>query len=663
MPDLKSPPKLSSAVQQLREKLRTLEPGSERADVLNLIAAELKYSEPLRAQDAAKESYAISTALGYTRGAAYSLINSGYAEWRLGLFGSALTKSLDALSHFEQTADKYGEADALNTIGLISNSLGDGEKAMHYYEQSLKIREATGDRQGMAVCLNNIGEFHLSNGDYAGALECYTQSLKLKEGDGGWGRARALSGLGLVYLKMGDAANSLRFYTDALRLREEIGDVAGQAASLNSLATVYQHGHDLAAAEEHYLQSLKVCEGEDLRTEYVEALLGLGMLFTESHKTQRALQYLHQALAVPKSAAGTEENVKELTAYVHGALADAYRQAGDYASALEHFERYHTLEKEFFNDESARKTRLLQLRYEAERLARETEQRRTETNLLKTKNEELAEALRETERQRAEAEWQQAEAERQQAEAERQHREAERMRGLSESASQLKTELLNIAAHDLKNPLQSILGFADLLRETIEQEETQNLPLKAMAGSIFTSSRRMLSLIDGLLEAATVESDRFEIHPMPMDFAALVRTLVSSMEPLAERKQQSIILTAPESLMLTADAKWLMDAAENLLSNAIKYSPPGKRIWVDVLRNATQAELRVRDEGPGLGEDDLKKAFGKFQRLSARPTGGESSTGLGLSIVKRLVELHGGKAWAESDGKEKGATFVLTLPV
>ncbi|MDW8465755.1 MAG: sensor histidine kinase [Chloroherpetonaceae bacterium] len=108
---------------------------------------------------------------------------------------------------------------------------------------------------------------------------------------------------------------------------------------------------------------------------------------------------------------------------------------------------------------------------------------------------------------------------------------------------------------------------------------------------------------------------------------------------------------------------------DNLISNAIKYSPHGKHIWVSMEEHQDVATLQkvvriaVKDEGQGLSEADMQKLFGKFQRLSAKPTGGESSTGLGLAIVKQIVELHGGKVWAESEGKDKGATFFVELPV
>ena len=110
------------------------------------------------------------------------------------------------------------------------------------------------------------------------------------------------------------------------------------------------------------------------------------------------------------------------------------------------------------------------------------------------------------------------------------------------------------------------------------------------------------------------------------------------------------------------DSDRLREAVDNLVSNAIKYSALGGKIDLSVVRSDGALLIRVRDNGAGLLPEDLNRLFGRFQRLSAKPTGGESSTGLGLSIVKRIVELHGGTIAADSAGSGQGTTFTITLP-
>ena len=110
------------------------------------------------------------------------------------------------------------------------------------------------------------------------------------------------------------------------------------------------------------------------------------------------------------------------------------------------------------------------------------------------------------------------------------------------------------------------------------------------------------------------------------------------------------------------DADRMREAIDNLISNAIKYSPIGGKITVLVSHEQSSTIIRIADQGAGLSPEDLGRLFGRFQRLSAKPTAGESSTGLGLSIVKRIIDMHGGEVTADSAGPGQGSTFTVTLP-
>jgi signal transduction histidine kinase len=140
-----------------------------------------------------------------------------------------------------------------------------------------------------------------------------------------------------------------------------------------------------------------------------------------------------------------------------------------------------------------------------------------------------------------------------------------------------------------------------------------------------------------------------------------VEAVVDQYRQPAEAKQITLHFSneAPENVV-SADEQALMQVLENLVSNAVKYSPHGKQAFVRILRNGDAVRIEIQDEGEGISEEDMKKLFGKFARLTARPTGGEHSTGLGLSIVKRMVEAMNGKVWCESE-LGKGSTFIVEL--
>lgn len=232
-----------------------------------------------------------------------------------------------------------------------------------------------------------------------------------------------------------------------------------------------------------------------------------------------------------------------------------------------------------------------------------------------------------------------------------------------QEANRLKSEFLSIAAHDLKSPLQVIMGFAELIANTPDQQPR----VYDHAERIRKGTQRMLALINQLLDTTAIETGKLKLNKETADISELAKQVVESNRTLAERKKQKLLLSTERNCTAVVDTKRITEVMDNLVGNAIKFSPEGKAISVDVHKSSQGKNrngrilFRVRDNGPGLTPDDLKKLFGKFMRLSAQPTGGESSTGLGLSIVKQVVELHGGKVWAESEGRGKGATFTVEL--
>ncbi|MGE0453236.1 MAG: two-component regulator propeller domain-containing protein [Vicinamibacteria bacterium] len=242
-------------------------------------------------------------------------------------------------------------------------------------------------------------------------------------------------------------------------------------------------------------------------------------------------------------------------------------------------------------------------------------------------------------------------------EAERLRDRAERQREIAQRANGVKTEVLSIAAHDLKNPLQMIQGYAELA----EQKAGADASLLEFVRTIQASVRRMLELIDQLLDTAALEAGRIPLRQELVDLQALAREVVEVNRSAALQKGQQLALDDGAAALVRGDEGRLYEVLENLLNNAIKYSPLGAPIRVRVTQSGSRVCCAVEDSGPGLSEQDRERLFGRFQRLTAKPTAGESATGLGLAIVKELVELHGGSVRAESDGPGKGSRFVIEL--
>ncbi len=242
--------------------------------------------------------------------------------------------------------------------------------------------------------------------------------------------------------------------------------------------------------------------------------------------------------------------------------------------------------------------------------------------------------------------------------AEAQQAEAIKQRTKAEEANKFKTELLGIAAHDLKNPIGCFMIYADLIKDT----PTDTTKVKKLAGVIKNTSQYMVTLISDLLHTVRLESGHVLLKKEKQNIGTLLEEMVERNRIQAQWKQQHIHLYIKGQCMAMVDVCMIKEVIENLISNAIKFTPRGKSIYIDVTKKESLIQIQVEDEGVGLSEDEMDKLFGVFQKLSARPTEGEGSTGLGLSIVKKLVELHNGRVKAESKGIDKGSIFTVELP-
>ena len=240
----------------------------------------------------------------------------------------------------------------------------------------------------------------------------------------------------------------------------------------------------------------------------------------------------------------------------------------------------------------------------------------------------------------------------------------ERTRELLEANERLvalnaeKDTFLGICSHDLKNPLSGIIGLAGLIAEDAEDPAE----VRRHAADVLQSSEYMSHLVHNLLDINAIEQGSFDFHPELVDLNAVVASVVDGYRRRAADKRIRLEFAASAGKVgVRADAKVVRQVVDNLVSNAVKFTPAGGTVEVRVAEADGRARLSVQDTGPGLSAEDRTRLFQKYTRLSARATGGESSTGLGLSIVKRLVEASGGTVACHSE-PGRGSTFSVEFP-
>jgi two-component system sensor histidine kinase/response regulator len=226
--------------------------------------------------------------------------------------------------------------------------------------------------------------------------------------------------------------------------------------------------------------------------------------------------------------------------------------------------------------------------------------------------------------------------------------------------NQQKNLFLGIAAHDLKNPLSAIQGYAQMIKSDFD--EMPKKEIIEIVDKIDTISHHMFELVTSLLDVNAIEVRQQQISLTRIDLYPILQALVEHYHQPADKKNiQLHCECAKGQYYAWAEQNGIHEVLDNLISNAVKYSSFGQSISVSLAKTPKFIHCKIKDQGPGFSDEDKKKLFGQFARLSAKPTGGEHSSGLGLFIVKKWVEAMQGKVWCDSQ-LGQGTIFMIELP-
>jgi len=239
------------------------------------------------------------------------------------------------------------------------------------------------------------------------------------------------------------------------------------------------------------------------------------------------------------------------------------------------------------------------------------------------------------------------------------HEIADKSRQL-EAASRHKSEFLANMSHELRTPLNAVIGFSEVLLQRMfgELNDKQDEYLK----DIYASGQHLLSLINDILDLSKIEAGRMELAPAPFHLPSALENAVTLVKERAARHGIALELHIDPALgEVTGDERKIKQILLNLLSNAVKFTPEGGRISLKAGRRDSAVEISVTDTGIGIAPEDQAAIFEEFRQVGSDERKREG-TGLGLTLAKKFVELHGGRLWVESE-PGRGSTFTFTLPV
>jgi PAS domain S-box-containing protein len=234
-----------------------------------------------------------------------------------------------------------------------------------------------------------------------------------------------------------------------------------------------------------------------------------------------------------------------------------------------------------------------------------------------------------------------------------------RLYRLAEEANRAKDTFLATVSHELRTPLTSMMGWAELLKLGMLDEKKQRHAIDV----IESSARAQAQLVGDLLDISRIISGKLRLDVQPLELAPVIEAAMDVVHPAAQAKSIRLVSRLNRGVgMVSGDPDRMQQVIWNLLSNAVKFTPEGGRVEVSLRRAGAQAEIVVTDSGAGIDPDFLPHVFEHFRQADSTSTRKHGGLGLGLAIVRRLVELHGGTVAAESDGEGRGATFRIRLP-
>lgn len=551
------------------------------------------------------------------------------ARWN-SLHGNVLSASgkiteglefhLKALRAFEAMGDSTEIGITLSSLGMMYYNLGDFKSAESYFLQSEAINLATHNTQSLSINYNNLGSLMMDQGRHAEAEIFYQKGLPFA--------IQAKSNDDLIYL-----------YANRVENFVKMGNLSGASQNLSKADSL-----------------LKITYDNDLQN---LVYFAHARLLAAKGDKAGAQQYIQKAYQEAQEAGNLD-----LLVYSYQTMAALEKQIGNYEAALEHTEAYYHIMDTLRSEENMRSLEEMTAEYEAEKERAENAELLAEQEQLEVRQRLLLVgaigaiaflglvALISLRANRRSRQFNKVLRERQQI-IEQQYAELESTHQELQETHDEQDALMAIVAHDLKAPLNKLFSLLRMI-EAFKEDEVQQNSMIAKSYEIIAGGQ---TLIDELVLVSSLDKTQKELELETQDLSQIVQSSFGSFQARATDKSIHLKLEVPATpVLFPTHTDYLNRVLDNLISNALKFSPKDTTVQISLTEIPDGAEIRVKDNGPGIPEKEQGLLFRKFAKLSNRPTGGETSTGLGLSIVKALVEKLGGEISFQSE-VGKGTEF------
>ena len=607
---------------------------------------------------------------------------------------AAYDEALDAFKKTAEIYDKLGKltdkGGAYSNVGLILETKGDLNRGLEYYNKALLIFETHNHLDGIATVSNNMAGIFQDEGDIEKALKYYKRTAYIDSTTNNIaGFANTISNIAGIKLSLEDTIGSINDYRKAINLFSDADANCRVSSTLSNLGDIYLKLNILDSAYAYISNAVNTATKCNDLNDLIFASIDFGRYYKQIGDDNKAIFYFDKSFTI-----ASDEGNKHIISEAAEQLYLMHKKLNNTKLALKFLEIHTQLESELFNNENSRKIAQLEAAYDLEK-EKQAFEHESKINQIKFENEiadqkVLQNAIliiliifiillvficwlyffksrinkklnirnKEVLAQNEQITKQQNQLQEHSKIVESQKQDLLKANKELKALNEEKNTLIGIVAHDLKSPINQIKGLIMLSKIEIKDKNVPNNLIQNLE-LMESSSQKSIDMINRILDINAIENKSFELHLEQIDSKKLFQEIEETFQLQAQAKNINLLIDVEDiPKNIKVDKNLLSEILENLVSNAIKFSPRYTEIKLGIKDENNRLKFYVQDQGPGINEDDKKMMFNKYQRLSATPTANETSTGLGLSIVKRLTEELGGKVYCESDGGN-GATFIV----
>jgi signal transduction histidine kinase/Tfp pilus assembly protein PilF len=642
--------------------------GKQKLKLLIEVGYFLSSENPKEAIEYLDEAILLADKINSRWSKADAVFNKGVALWHLGEIAESDKYYEDAIKIYEEFNDSLSLIKVFNSQAINYQIRGNIDLAFETFLKSLDYARKVGDKTTIFNTLLNIGIMYDNIKDFDNCLKYYYEAMQYADEIDKASLALLQSYIAEVYLTLKDNEKAEEYLQKAIENSNLSGDTKSLIWAYSSLGYIQLDRKNFDKAENYFLESLKLARYIDYKLEIIHSLTDLGKFYNQTNNLSLAEKYLSEAFSL-------SEELKSLSdlSIVYKELSLLNAKNKNYKKAFEYHEKYKEYSDSLFIISNTEKFVELQTKHELKQKERETEllihenelqkkiinsqkiialvisllaiasiifiwallRNRSKIlkakNLLQIKNDEI-------ENNRSEI-----------------SEKNEVLAGLNAT----KDKFFSIIAHDLRNPIAAFVSISELLE--LDYDRISDKDKREIISQMNSSSKNLIRLLENLLTWARLSNNKIEVYPESLLMKDILESSIHPYLQSAQNKKIKIMVDVPDVLVIETDIFITQTIVGNLINNAIKFSNQHSEINVSLTSTNISHKLVIKDNGIGIEESQLRNIFVLGKISSGRGTMGEGGTGLGLILVKELIEKLNWKIEVKSK-VNAGTEFIISIP-